>query len=141
MLSENLPRDIAHGDEVRVGPDEPVFGALCTLPMGWSWALYFCHAVTARAMVLALVSGFGMDAYDAERQLIVDGRPAPRLGPGRPVLAPYVDNANALCWDDADAELFCRHCHRGAPQLRARTPNRGQKRTDLGNSRPRVPRQ
>ena len=30
----------------------------------------------------------------------------PVVGPERPTLAPYVDNANARCWDDHDASLY-----------------------------------
>eukprot|EP00959_Pyramimonas_sp_CCMP1952_P303414 6349597-Pyramimonas_sp.AAC.1 len=40
----------------------------------------------------------------AERQFARDGFPAPRLSKGRPVIAPYVDNGNAVCHDVADAK-------------------------------------
>eukprot|EP00959_Pyramimonas_sp_CCMP1952_P087734 1835761-Pyramimonas_sp.AAC.1 len=41
----------------------------------------------------------------AGRQLAQDGFPAPCLSKGRPVIAPYVDNGNAVCYDVADAKL------------------------------------
>lgn len=36
-------------------------------------------------------------------QLLVDRRPPPELLPGRPVLAPYVDNGNLLCWSPSES--------------------------------------
>ena len=90
---------------VDVLADQPVLAALSTLPMWWSWSLCVCHAFTASLMVVA-AQCFGLSGSDADRELVVDGRGAPRFGPGRPVLAPYVDNANALCWDQSDFDIY-----------------------------------
>ena len=50
----------------------------------------------------------GASEQEALDQLLTDGRLAPRPRPRRPVLAPYVDNANALCWSLEDANTFTR---------------------------------
>ena len=64
---------------VEVTPDTPLFAALSTLPMGWCRALYFCHSVLARAMVVACHRAFGISMEDSQRQLVVDGRSAARV--------------------------------------------------------------
>ena len=69
---------------VAISPGSRVFAALATLPMGWSWALYFCHSVVARAMVIACQRAFGLSPAATQRQLVVDGRPPPAVGPRRP---------------------------------------------------------
>ena len=88
-------------------PDDPIFACLATLPMGWNWALHFCHAVCVRAMVVAARRAFQLSDVEAAGQLLLDGRPPPELGPNRPVLAPYVDNCNAITWDADDASKYC----------------------------------
>ena len=69
---------------------------------------HFCHAVIVRAMVSAAIL-FGLTPAEARAQLLSDYDRAPNVRPGPPVLCPYVDNANALCWDDADAKK-CSTC-------------------------------
>ena len=76
--------------------EEWVFPCLATLPMGWTWALYFCHCVITRCLLLALRL-LGASAEDAVAQLLVDGRPPPLVTGKLPLLAAYVDNGNALC--------------------------------------------
>ena len=56
-------------------------------------------------MVEAAVA-MGMSPCDAERQMVVDGRPPPVLGVGKPLLAPYVDNCNCICWDEQDCVQY-----------------------------------
>eukprot|EP00959_Pyramimonas_sp_CCMP1952_P276163 5772711-Pyramimonas_sp.AAC.1 len=64
--------------------------------MGWSWALYFCNeAVASRAAAVA-ADGWG--------SLLRERAPAPRLAPGRPVHAVYVDNHTRLGHSAMDAE-------------------------------------
>eukprot|EP00959_Pyramimonas_sp_CCMP1952_P253316 5292393-Pyramimonas_sp.AAC.1 len=64
--------------------------------MGWSWALYFCNeAVASRAAAVA-ADGWG--------SLLRERAPAPRLVPGQPVHAVYVDNHTGLGHSAADAE-------------------------------------
>ena len=91
--------------DVDVSADQPVFAVLSTLPMRWSWTLYFCRAVTARLMDVA-AQCFGLSASDAEWQLVVDGRGPPRVGLRRPVFAPYFDNACVLCWYQSDRDIY-----------------------------------
>ena len=95
------------GRPVAVAPDDLVFACLETLTMGSSWSLYFCHSVRSRAMRFALVQ-LGLSQQQVVQQLAVDGRPAPSLGLSRPIAAPYVDNANGLCWDCTDAANYLR---------------------------------
>ena len=37
-------------------PDDYVFPALATLPMGWSWSLFACHSALCEAMVCSEVA-------------------------------------------------------------------------------------
>lgn len=78
--------------------------ALTTLPMGFSWSLYYCHSVVCNVMVRSL-GVFGLSLAEARQQIVRDKEPSPRLGRGRPVAAPYVDNALFLCWNLEDALL------------------------------------
>jgi len=96
----------ADGVAVAVSPEQSIFACAGTLGMGFSWSLYFCHAVVVRAMLLGLQAAFGLAADVAAERLVVDGRPAPVLAPQRPVVFPYVDNGNALCWDQSDRQRF-----------------------------------
>ena len=94
-----------HGKVCQLEPHDRVFPCLTTLCMGASWSLYFCHSVVARLMVIASQC-FELSGVDAVGQLVVDGRPCPRLGPGGPILVPYVDSCNAICCDAADADHY-----------------------------------
>ena len=96
-----------HGNVVLLKPHDNVFACLSALPMGASWSLYFCHAVIARAMVVA-AQVLGLSGNDATHQLVIDGRPSPKLGPNRPILAPYVDNLNVVAWDQRDLDIYLR---------------------------------
>ena len=96
------------GGTIDVSGDTDLFACLSTLPMGWNWALHSCHCVCARAMVVAS-ERLGLSAERARGQLLLDGRPCPVLGPGAPILCPYVDNCNAFLWDDSDAEQYVVH--------------------------------
>eukprot|EP00959_Pyramimonas_sp_CCMP1952_P008067 168833-Pyramimonas_sp.AAC.1 len=51
--------------------------------MGWSWALYFCHATTSAA-------GGGSSV------VVEDRHAAPTPTPSLAVQLPYVDNANVI---------------------------------------------
>ena len=92
---------------VDVCPNTPVFACLSTVPMGWNWALHVVHSVLVRCMVLAL-GLLGVSHADAKSLLVLDGRPAPLPEPGRPLLFPYVDNAQMLAWDDEEAAVLSR---------------------------------
>ena len=74
--------------------------------MRWSWALPFCHCVCAKAVVLA-AGRMRLSVRAAQQHSLLERRAAPRVGPGMPVLAPYVDSCNAMVWDAADATSPC----------------------------------
>ena len=94
-----------HGQWQPCDPLTTLWVALCTLPMGWSWALYFCHHICTRGLLRAAAC-FGLAEESAQQLLVLAGRPGPRVAPGRPALAPYVDNFNAVCWDPDDARQY-----------------------------------
>ena len=89
------------GAEVDVGSDTLFFPCPGTLPMGWSWSLWFCHGVLCNVMLRAPIL-FGLPEDVALGQFLLDGKPAPLLGPGLPVFAPYVDNGNVIGFDVED---------------------------------------
>ena len=43
---------------------------------------------------------------EAAEELLADGGPSPVPCPSRPAFMPYVDNANALCWDETDGTAY-----------------------------------
>ena len=92
-----------------VAEDTVVFPCFRGLPMGWSWALFFCHSALTDLMLEASTrAGFATCRVDAALQLVRDKMPAPKLLPGRPLLLPYVDNANVLTWDAAESRRYHR---------------------------------
>ena len=80
-----------------------LWACLASLPMGFAWALHYCHLVLMRCCSLAL-SIVGVPDDELESCFAVDGRPAPRLSARRPIALPYVDNGNSLCWDKQAAD-------------------------------------
>ena len=96
------------GEMEEVSPGERLWVALRVLPMGWSWALWFCQDCLTEAMVAAESTRSGRSAATIRReQLLGDRRPAPALRPGKPILAPYVDNGNFICWSPGEgADCF-----------------------------------
>jgi len=73
-----------HGQLVDLCPDDAVSPGTSTLILGGAWSMYFCHSIIARKMVQAVMV-LGVPASDAPGCLAVDGRPSPRVAPGRPV--------------------------------------------------------
>ena len=74
-------------------PEEPLYFVSEGLPMGWSWALFFCQ----KAM------GARRQSRSARRHARLrwalggpDPTPAPGLGPGSPVAPVYLDNATLI---------------------------------------------
>lgn len=53
----------------------------------------------------------GSTGQDVRLRVLHDGRKAPVVRKTFPVLAPYVDNANLLCWDEEDARDSLRALH------------------------------
>ena len=62
---------------------------------------FFCHYVCTRCF-LDTHRALGVPAAEAADLVLVDGRRGPDLRPGRPILAPYVDNFNVLAWGQSD---------------------------------------
>ena len=73
-----------------IAPGEEVWACFAGLPMGWSWALFFCHAAIEEASRRALRS-CGLPAAT-----LGDRAPPPRLQRRGGIAAPYVDNANVI---------------------------------------------
>jgi hypothetical protein len=63
--------------------------------------MYYCQQVLVAAMHLAGLR-FGLSESSVGERFLVDNVTAPELGPGLPMFAPYVDNANVLVWDRRD---------------------------------------
>ena len=72
---------------------------------GASWSLFFCHSIVTKGMLWA-VGRMGLSDSEARDRLVVDGRPIGKPEKSKPLLAPYVDNGNAICYDREDAEIF-----------------------------------
>ena len=58
--------------------------------MGWNWAMW----ISQRVHQLIALGSSGL----SESRLLVDGRPAPDLSDGVPILIPYADNFNVGEW-------------------------------------------
>ena len=71
-----------------VAPGEKCYLGFSCLPMGWSWALHFCH--TAVSHLARFPSGIATEATIQERA------PAPSVAAGRPALGIYVDNVYSI---------------------------------------------
>ena len=97
------------GCHVDVGPDDMIWPAFAGLPMGWTWALHFCHSVLSSAMVTSECLRTGRCRDEVEMTVLHDKRPPPPLRPNAPILAPYVDNANIIAWDEDDATAAVLH--------------------------------
>ena len=80
--------------EVPLRADEHMFLCVLAMPMGWSWALHFCQAVSGCAVAAA--------AGDPTL-LLRERQPAPKLTPGIPLHAVYVDNHTGLGHSADDA--------------------------------------
>ena len=82
---------------VAVQPDTLVYFVFEGMPMGWSWALYFCQSsLSAAAEVACPQSGTGAGG------LLEDATVAPIVEKGWPVAAVYVDNALVVGHDYDD---------------------------------------
>ena len=78
------------GRMVAVSDDTQLWGCFGGLPMGWAWALFFCHEALSQAS-LAAQRRLGWPAH-----LVSDKSPPPPLTRGTAVVAPYVDNGNIV---------------------------------------------
>ena len=66
---------------VPVEPDEKLWPCVGTLPMGYSWSLYFCQSILVSTFTEALELG-GLTPDAAEAQVLRDMRRAPQLRAG-----------------------------------------------------------
>ena len=98
---------MADGSEVPCKGDDLGFPCLATVPMGFSWGVYFCHSVMVRCAILALQM-LGLSDAEAVSHVVTDGRESQHIRPGRPVAVVYVDNCCMLCWDAIDQVLVRR---------------------------------
>ena len=89
--------DLEQYTEVR--PGEWLYWVFEGMPMGWSWALYFCQATLESAAEKATPG-----TPDGHGGLCHDGGIAPIVSKGHPVSAIYVDNVLVAGIDFADAE-------------------------------------
>ena len=67
-----------------------IYACFAGLPMGWSWALFFCQQAVVECTRNAFASLGWMPAFAADRS------PPPPLTVGRAAAAIYVDNANIV---------------------------------------------
>lgn len=102
--------DDSRGAWVSVGPDERLFCCFRGLAMGWSWSLCVRNSSLTSGMVDAIVSyNPSLTSDCAHEQIVRERAPAPRLKVDKPLLCPYVDNGNSLCWDVDGSESFYSH--------------------------------
>ena len=72
----------------KVADGERCFLGFACLPMGWSWALHFCHSAVSHLARLRQ----GIQASDT----VQERTPAPSLLPSQPALGSYVDNVYSI---------------------------------------------
>ena len=77
---------------------ERMYPAFEAMAMGWTWALHFCYESVAKLAEQGLEDGSG------GTRLLREKVKPPRLGPGAPVAAVYVDNYTALGGTRTDAQ-------------------------------------
>ena len=82
-------------------PGECAHVGFSCLPMGWSWALHFCHSAVSHIART-------VDKIDPE-SVIQERRPAPIVRPGRPALGVYVDNVYSIACQATDSLRLVGH--------------------------------
>ena len=86
-------------DELQgLGDEEPIYPQMKVVPMGWSWAMYFAQRIRQHQVML----GTGAKP----EQVLADGRPAPSLSQGVPLLVPYADNLNVIGTDQTEVQRY-----------------------------------
>ena len=88
------------GGLVTVTGDTLLWGCFGGLPMGWGWALFFCHEALSQAS-LAAQRRLSWPAH-----LVSDEAPPLPLTLGTAVVAPYVDNGNIVGGSAAASAAF-----------------------------------
>ena len=82
---------------VPLGEDDPFYIGVDAMPMGWTWALFFCNEAVTECAAESL------PAEDGWKQILRDRQPAPRVQKGKPVQSVYVDNFNSYAGSNKDA--------------------------------------
>ena len=93
---------------VPVDPHQRLAACICTLPMGWSWGLYYCQSVLAARMRRASQLFTGM-LPSLCTSLVIDGALVCPLSHGQPLCLAYVDSANVWAWCQIDLHKAM-HC-------------------------------
>ena len=82
---------------VPLGEDDLFYIGVDAMPMGWTWALFFCNEAVTECAAESLPTG------DGWKQILRDRQPAPRVQKGKPVQSVYVDNFNSYAGSKTDA--------------------------------------
>eukprot|EP00971_Amphidinium_carterae_P110611 2191010-Amphidinium_carterae.1 len=86
--------------ETKTEEGEELVACFLGLPMGFSWALYYCHESISHSMRSVL------QAHQIPANLVGNMSQPPLFTVGAPAMAPYVDNANVLSIDATEERLF-----------------------------------
>ena len=78
--------------------DDVLYPALAVLPMGFPWSLFFCPGILTEAMLEGEARRQKTTRDVFRCRFLKDRQPASHLSKHSPILAPYVDNADLLCW-------------------------------------------
>jgi hypothetical protein len=95
------------GEWESVSPSDLLYPALAVLPMGSSLSLFFCQDMLSEAMLEGESRRLSSSRDLLRSRLLQDRRKAPRLSRHAPVLAPYVDNANLVCFGRRQGRESC----------------------------------
>eukprot|EP00971_Amphidinium_carterae_P082772 1637591-Amphidinium_carterae.2 len=90
--------DLEQFSETQKG--EKLVACFLGLPMGFSWALYYCHESISYSMRSVL------QAHRVPANLVGNLTQPPMFTVGAPAMAPYVDNANILSVDSSGVDFF-----------------------------------
>ena len=74
--------------QLDIDPCVTYYPVIEVMPMGWSWALHFCHQLVRHLAV----SGSGVP----DLEVVAERSPAPLVSGERPALGIYVDNVYAV---------------------------------------------
>lgn len=96
----NLVYDDDLQKETEAGAMESFYACFLGMPMGWAWALFFCHNAIS-AGIRAAQARLGMPTV-----LVSDRAPIPAVTRHAPVGAPYVDNANIIAVTEESGRLL-----------------------------------
>ena len=93
---------------IPLGPAGRILPCLRTLPMEFSWSMFFCNSVLVENMVEA-AERHGMTHEEALPLVVTDDGPMPILSLKRPLLLLHVDDGNSLHWSESDAIAYGVH--------------------------------